>query len=84
MDTFGLASWGDPGPGRWVTIWVKPVYNHGEAHTFLEFMPGVTSPEHRYWGTSGFVAPGHGPGWIPESTFDSSYLRYFKRRHPGL
>jgi hypothetical protein len=81
-DTVGLSSWGEPGPGQWVTIWVKPVYNNGEAHTFIEFMPGVTGSEHRYWGTSGFVEPGHGPGWIPESTFDSGYLQYFERRHP--
>jgi hypothetical protein len=81
-DTVGLSSWGEPGPGRWVTIWVKPIYNHGEAHTFIEFMPGVTPPEKRYWGTSGFVEPGHGPGWIPESTFAADYLQYFERRHP--
>jgi hypothetical protein len=81
-DTVGLSTWGEPGPGRWVTIWVKPVYNHGEAHTFIEFMPGVTPPQHRYWGTSGFVEPGHGPGWIPGSTFEAGYLRYFERRHP--
>jgi hypothetical protein len=81
-DTVGLSTWGDPGPGQWVTIWVKPVYNHGEAHTFIQFMPGVTSSAHRYWGTSGFVEPGHGPGWIPESTFDADYLQYFERRHP--
>jgi hypothetical protein len=83
MATPELANWGQAGPGRWVTIWVKPYDDHGAAHTFIEFMPGVTPPEHRYWGTSGFVAPGHGPGWIPESTFDSSYLRYFERRHPA-
>jgi hypothetical protein len=81
-DTVGLSTWGEPGPGQWVTIWVKPVYDHGEAHTFIEFMPGVTSSEHRYWGTSGFVEPGHGPGWIPESTFAADYLQYFERRHP--
>jgi hypothetical protein len=82
MDTVALSSWGEPGPGRWVTIWVKPVYNHGEAHTFIEFMPGVTPPGKRYWGTSGFVESGHGPGWIPESTFPTEYLQYFERRHP--
>jgi hypothetical protein len=82
MDTIGLSEWGEPGPGRWVTIWVKPVDNHGAAHTFLEFMPGVTPPAKRYWGTSGFIESGHGPGWIPESTFDAGYLQYFEQRHP--
>jgi hypothetical protein len=82
MDTVGLSSWGEPGPGKWVTIWVKPVDNHGAAHTFIEFMPGVTPPGKRYWGTSGFVESGHGPGWIPESIFDTGYLQYFEQRHP--
>jgi hypothetical protein len=83
LNTEGLASWGESGPGRWVTIWNKPFDNAGgAAHTFIEFMPGVTPPDHRYWGTSGFVEPGHGPGWIPESTFDASYLSYFEERHP--
>jgi hypothetical protein len=81
-DTVGLSTWGDPGPGRWVTIWVKPVDLHGAAHTFMEFAEGITPADERYWGTSGFVEPGHGPGWIPESTFDAGYLQYFERRHP--
>jgi hypothetical protein len=80
MDTIALASWGQPGPGRWVTIYDKPY--GAEAHTFIEFMPGVTPPSERYWGTSGFVAPGHGPGWIPQSTFSAGYLAGFERHHP--
>jgi hypothetical protein len=82
MATPELARWGEPGPGSWVTIWDKPYDDHGAAHTFIEFMPGVTPASERYWGTSGFVASGHGPGWIPESTFDSEYLGYFVQRHP--
>jgi hypothetical protein len=82
MATPELAQWGEPGPGRWVTIWVKPYDDHGAAHTFIEFMPGVTPPSKRYWGTSDFVAPGHGPGWIPESVFEAEYLQYFEQRHP--
>ena len=79
MDTIGLASWGDPGPGRWLTIYVKP---YGpEAHTFVEFAPGVTPPDHRYWGTSD-TNPGGGPGWIPQSAFSSAYLAAFHQRHP--
>jgi hypothetical protein len=82
MATPALAEWGEPGPGQWVTIWVKPYDDHGAAHTFIEFMPSVTAPGERYWGTSDFVAAGHGPGWIPESTFDAGYLQYFEQRHP--
>jgi hypothetical protein len=80
MDTVALASWGEPGPGRWVTIFDKPY--GGDAHTFVRFSAEVTPPGERYWGTSGFVEPGHGPGWIPESTFPASYLAGFIQRHP--
>jgi hypothetical protein len=84
MDTITLSEWGEPGPGKWVTIWDKPYDDtSGAAHTFIEFAPGVTPPSKRYWGTSGFVEPGHGPGWIPESTFDASYLSGFERLHPS-
>ncbi len=80
MDTTVLVGWGDPGPGQWVTIFVKPY--GADAHTFIRFSKGVTPPGKRFWGTSGFVAPGHGPGWIPESTFDAGYLSGFQLRHP--
>ena len=79
MDTIALATWGEPGPGRWLTIHVKPYGS--EAHTFIEFAPGVTPPDHRYWGTSG-TNPGGGPGWIPQSAFSPAYLAGFQRRHP--
>lgn len=79
MDTIGLASWGEQGPGRWLTIYVKP---YGpEAHTFIEFAPYIAPPDHRYWGTSA-TNPGGGPGWIPKSAFSSAYLAAFRRRHP--
>jgi Transglycosylase SLT domain len=80
MDTIALLSWGKTGPGRWVTIFDKPY--GGDAHTFIEFMPGVAPASERYWGTSGFVAPGQGPGFIPESVFDASYLSGFVQLHP--
>lgn len=81
MTTIGVASWGKPGPGRWVTILNKPY--EPEAHVVLRFEPGVTPPAKRYWGTSGFIeGGGKGPGWIPESTFDAGYLARFELRHP--
>ncbi|HVC07318.1 MAG TPA: lytic transglycosylase domain-containing protein [Solirubrobacterales bacterium] len=79
MDTTELVRWGDPGLGRLVTIHVKP---YGpEAHTFIEFMPGVTPPSERYWGTSE-SNPGGGPGWIPQGNFSAGYLAGFALRHP--
>jgi len=80
MDTVALSTWAESGPGRWVTILVKPY--EPEAHTVLRFEPSVTPPSKRYWGTSGFVEAGHGPGWIPESTFDAGYIARFESRHP--
>jgi Transglycosylase SLT domain len=84
MTTIGFHTWGKAGPGRWVTILNKPY--EPEAHVILRFEPGVTPPEKRYWGTSGFIeGGGKGPGWIPESTFDAGYLSRFEERHaPGL
>ncbi len=80
MDTIAFSTWGDPGPGKWVTLHNKPY--GGDAHIFLEFSKSVTPASKRFWGTSGYVAPGHGPGWIPESTFNAGYLSGFELRHP--
>jgi len=81
MDTIALLSWAEPGPGKWVSIYDKPY--GGDAHTFIKFTPGITPAGKRFWGTSGFVAPGHGPGWISESTFSASYLSGFQVLHPS-
>ncbi|HEY5708745.1 MAG TPA: hypothetical protein VIS51_05070 [Solirubrobacterales bacterium] len=81
MTTVGFVAWGKSGGGRWVTILNKPY--EPEAHVILRFEPGVTPPDKRYWGTSGFIeGGGHGPGWIPESTFDAGYLSRFELRRP--
>jgi hypothetical protein len=81
MDTTLLVGWGEPGPGRYVTIFVKPYGS--EAHTFIEFMVGVAPPAERYWGTSGIAAPGKGPGFIAEPLFSVTYLGGFLQRHPA-
>jgi hypothetical protein len=82
MTTIGFHAWGESGAGRWVTILNKPF--EPEAHVILRFEPGVNPPSKRYWGTSGFIeGGGHGPGWIPESTFDAGYLSRFELRHPA-
>jgi hypothetical protein len=79
MDTTLLVDWGEPGPGRYVTIFVKPY--GAEAHTFIEFMPNVARAAERFWGTSGLFA-GHGPGFISGSEFTAAYLTGFQQRHP--
>ena len=80
MDTVALAGWAEAGPGRWVSIYDKPY--GAQAHTFIEFMPGLTPAAERYWGTSGAVEAGHGPGWIPQSAFSAGYLAGFRLLHP--
>lgn len=81
MTTEQLVVWGEPGPGRWVTIFVKA--NAGdESHTFLRFSPELTPPSERYWGTSGSWHAGEGPGFIPERIFSAGYLSGFVMRHP--
>jgi hypothetical protein len=79
MTTAGLISWGEAGPGRQATIHVKPY--GADAHTFIEFRPGVTPPARRYWGTSR-TNPGGGPGWIAQDELSASYLAGFQPRHP--
>ncbi len=58
MDSTGFMSWGDPGPGRYVTIYATPAHVYG---TILG----------RPWGTSGGDNPrdpGGGPAWLPYRT----------------
>jgi hypothetical protein len=81
MTTEQLVDWGEPGPGEWVTIFVK-AYAGEESHTFLRFSPELTPPSERYWGTSGFWHSGEGPGFIPERIFPADYLSEFVMRHP--
>jgi hypothetical protein len=81
MTTEQLVGWGEPGAGRWVTIFVK-AYAGEESHTFLRFSPQLTPPPERYWGTSGMWHSGEGPGFIPERIFSADYLSEFVMRHP--
>jgi hypothetical protein len=63
-------TWGDPGPGRYVTLYAS------SWHIFMKI-------GNRYFGTSGFGHPaaGTGPAWF---TIDPSpsYLGLFVERHP--
>ena len=65
-----LMNWGDPGPGKTITIYANP------DHTFMKIGS-------RYFGTSGFGHPGAGTGphWFTRQP-SPSYLATFVRRHP--
>jgi cell wall-associated NlpC family hydrolase len=71
-DSTGLESYGDPGPGKAVTIYANSV------HTFLKIGS-------RYFGTSGFGHPSKGTGaaWFDVGVqFPGGYLAGFVPRHP--
>lgn len=70
MDSTRLMSWGESGPGRFVTIYANPT------HTFMKIAG-------RYFGTSEFAhtSLGTGPHWfiVPAPP---GYLKGFVVRHP--
>ena len=65
-----LASWGEDGPGQWVTIFAN------STHVIMEIGG-------QFYGTSGFGHPetGGGPGWF-SITPSPEYLAGFSVRHP--
>jgi cell wall-associated NlpC family hydrolase len=66
-----LASWGEAGPGKWVTIYANPT------HVIMEIGG-------QFYGTAGFGHPetGGGPGWF-SVTPSPEYLAGFTVRHPA-
>jgi lysophospholipase L1-like esterase len=72
MDSTGFMSWGDPGPGKYVTIYATTW------HVFMKIGG-------RYFGTSGFGHPSKdwGPAWFdPGAQFPVNYISEFTPRHP--
>jgi hypothetical protein len=63
-------TWGDPGPGKYVTLYAN------EAHIFMKIGK-------RYFGTSGFGHPnaGTGPAWFTKPV-SSGYTDGFTQVHP--
>jgi hypothetical protein len=61
-------TWGEPGPGRRVTVYANDV------HVLMEI-------DGHFWGTSG-ANPGGGAGWIPRAQVTPEYLARFTARHP--
>lgn len=70
MDSTGFMTWGEPGPGRSVTIYANP------GHVFMSIAG-------RAFGTSGFGHPaaGTGPAWFTVNP-ERAYLGLFVARHP--
>ena len=61
-------AWGEPGPGRSVTVYAN------DHHVLMEI-------NGHFFGTSA-ANPGGGAGWIPRAHVPASYLAQFTARHP--
>jgi hypothetical protein len=61
-------TYGEAGPGKFVTIYANP------EHVLMEI-------NGHFFGTSA-ANPGGGAGWIPRQHIDASYLSAFVVRHP--
>jgi hypothetical protein len=74
LDSTSFMAWGDPGPGRAVTIYANPTH---------VFMSVKVDGRLRFFGTSGFGHPeaGTGPAWFSRPV-DAGYVAGFVQRHP--
>jgi hypothetical protein len=75
LDSTSFMAWGDPGPGRAVTLYANPT------HVLMSIRVGR---ELRYFGTSEFGHPeqGTGPAWFSRPV-SPGYLAGFAVRHPS-
>lgn len=60
VDSTGLMNWGEPGPGKWITVYANP------SHTYA-VIAGLR------WDTSGEQL-GTGPKWYAESSYPKGYV----------
>jgi len=82
LDSTGLESWGQPGPGRWITAYTN------SAHVFID-VAGVVMDTAHYAPTT---PAGSGPRWQPESIIGPQYAGdiadgnggFVQRHPPGL
>ncbi len=60
LDSSNLMNWGEPGPGKWITVYANP------SHTYA-VIAGLR------WDTSG-VQHGTGPKWYAESAYPKGFV----------
>jgi cell wall-associated NlpC family hydrolase len=74
MVSGAFMSWGDSGPGKYVTLYASP------DHIFMSIR---VNGKLRYFGTSGFGHPaaGTGPAWFTQPV-NAGYIAGFVQRHP--
>lgn len=74
MTSGAFMSWGQPGPGKAVTLYTNP------GHIIMSV---IVNGKPRYFGTSGFGHPkaGTGPAWFTQPV-SPGYLAGFVQRHP--
>jgi hypothetical protein len=72
MDSSDLMSWGDPGPGKWITVYTNP----GHAFVVIAGMRFDTGFRDRIAKARG-AAPGSGPRWGGPRSTRGYHARHF-------
>ena len=88
LDSAGLASWGSPGPGQWITVYANPASGEN-GHAFL-FIGDAATSQGVVWDTVpgyGLIPPGSGPRWQAGSTLNGHIANddppMIARHYPG-
>jgi hypothetical protein len=72
MDSSDLMDWGDPGPGKWITVYTNP----GHAFVVIAGMRFDTGFRDRIAKAKG-AAPGSGPRWGGPRSTRGYHARHF-------
>ena len=77
-DSTELESWGDPGPGKWISVYAN------SGHTWIA-IAGIAFDTSYAGNPSTWQPPGSGPRWRPNATGNlADGLSYVVRHPPGL
>lgn len=78
LDTQGLAAWGEAGPGRWITVYVKTTGSAEEEHTAIE----VAGELYESGGGPENTNPNGGWGKVDSSKATEFLKQFDTKRHP--
>jgi hypothetical protein len=77
-DTTGLAAWGEPGPGRWITVYVKTTGNAEEEHTAIS----IDGSLYESGGGGENQNPAGGWGRVDPRQAEAFLAQFDTERHP--
>jgi hypothetical protein len=77
-DTSGLAVWGEPGPGRWITVYVKTTGDPEEEHTAI----AIDGALYESGGGGENENPAGGWGRVDPSQAQAFLRQFDTERHP--